>query len=169
MVRLFVCLVQLLFCFLLQSSVFSFIRISGVVPNCMLILIIAIAYTRGQNQAVVTGFFCGLITDLWFSDMVGLCSVLYIMIGFLAGFSNKIFEKRDYITPFLMIVTGEFLYSFSYYVLFFLLRGKMEIGTYFIFTMLPRVMYTLLAGFALYPLFLGTHILLEKIEGQAHD
>ncbi|MGN0505537.1 MAG: rod shape-determining protein MreD [Lachnospiraceae bacterium] len=169
MVRILVCLVQLLFCFLLQSSIFSFLRISGVVPNCMLILVIAVAYTRGQNSSIVTGFFAGLLTDLWFSDMVGLCSILYMVIGFLAGYSNKIYDKRDYITPLLMVTVGEFVYSFLYFVLCFLLRGKLDIGNYMIYTILPRIMYTLLAAIALYPLFLGTHCLLQRLEGQNHD
>ncbi len=166
MVRIFVYSVLLLFSFLLQSSAFSFLRISGVVPNVMLILLIAVAYAKGQIAAIILGFFAGLLTDLWFADTVGFCSILYMFIGFLAGYSNKIYEKRDYITPLLMVTAGEFLYSFLYFVFLFLLRGRLDIGNYMISTILPRIMYTLITSIALYPLFLGVHCLLEKLEGR---
>ena len=134
MVRLIVTLLELILCFLLQTSLFSFLRISGVVPNCLLILIITVAYTKGQISAIVTGFFAGLLLDLCFSETVGFCAILYMIVAFLAGFAHKIYYERDYFVPGVLILSGELIYSFLYYVIFFLLRGKLELHTYFIYT-----------------------------------
>ncbi len=169
MVRLIVTLIELIFCFLLQTSLFSFLRISGVVPNCLLILVITVAYTKGQNHAMVTGFFAGMILDLCFSETVGFCAVLYMVVAFLAGYAHKIYYERDYFVPGAMILAGEFLYSFLYYILFFLLRGKLELHTYFIYTILPRMLYTVLAALPLYPAFHGIHRLLLRLEGKNDD
>ena len=87
MVRLIVTLIELIFCFLLQTSLFSFMRISGVVPNCLLILVITVSYTRGQIPAMVTGFFAGMFLDLCFSETVGFCAILYMIVAFLAGYA----------------------------------------------------------------------------------
>ena len=95
MVRLIVTLLELIVCFLLQTSLFSFLRISGVVPNCLLILVITIAYTRGQIPAIVTGFFAGILLDLCFSETVGFCAVIYMVVAFLAGYAHKIYYERD--------------------------------------------------------------------------
>ena len=169
MVRLIVTLLELIVCFLLQTSLFSFLRISGVVPNCLLILVITIAYTRGQIPAIVTGFFAGILLDLCFSETVGFCAVIYMVVAFLAGYAHKIYYERDYFVPGALILAGELLYSFIYYVLFFLLRGKLELHTYFIYTILPRMLYTILASLALYPAFHGIHRLLLRLEGKNDD
>lgn len=169
MVRLIVTLIELIFCFLLQTSLFSFLRISGVVPNCLLILVITVAYTKGQNHAMVTGFFAGMLLDLCFSETVGFCAILYMVVAFLAGYANKIYYERDYFIPGALILAGEFVYSFLYYILFFLLRGKLELHTYFIYTILPRMLYTILAALLLYPAFHGIHRLLLKLEGKNDD
>lgn len=169
LVRSIVYLIEILLCFLLQSSVFSFFRISGVVPNCLLILVIAVAYTKGQIPAIVIGFLSGLLLDICFSDMIGFCAILYMVLAFLAGYSNKIFDSKDFITPLGMITIGELLYSFLFFVFHFLLQGKLNIGQYMIFTILPRTLYTLITGLVLYPMFLGIHRLLQKLEGLNND
>lgn len=169
MVRLIVTLLELIFCFLLQTSLFSFLRISGVVPNCLLILVITLAYTKGQIPAMVTGFFAGMLLDLCFSETVGFCAILYMIVAFLAGFTNKIYYERDYFVPGALILAGELVYSFMYYILFFLLRGKLELHTYFIYTILPRMLYTILVSLALYPAFHGIHRLLLRLEGKNDD
>ena len=166
MVRLLVILIEMIVCFLLQTSVFSFFRISGVVPDCLLILIITVAYTRGQIPALFVGFFSGLLLDLCFSQTVGFCSILYMTVAFLAGYTNKIYDERDYFIPGVLGFVGELLYSFLYYVLFFLLRGKLALPIYFIYTILPRAFYTVLLTFLLYPVFHGIHQLLLKLEGR---
>ena len=169
MVRLLVTLIELIFCFLLQTSLFSFLRISGVVPNCLLILVVTVAYTKGQIPAMVTGFFAGMLLDLCFSETVGFCAILYMIVAFLTGYAHKIYYERDYFVPGAMILGGELLYSFLYYILFFLLRGKLELHTYFIYTILPRMFYTVLAALALYPAFHGLHRLLLRLEGKIDD
>ena len=169
MVRFFVTLLELILCFLLQTSLFSFIRISGVVPNCLLILVITVAYTRGQIPAMITGFFAGILLDLCFSETVGFCAILYMIVAFLAGFSHKVYYERDYFVPGALIFAGELVYSFMYYVLFFLLRGKLELHTYFIYTILPRMLYTILVSLAFYPAFHGIHRLLLRLEGKNDD
>jgi len=168
-VRFIITLLELIVCFLLQTSLFSFLRISGVVPNCLLILVITIAYSRGQISAMITGFFAGILLDLCFSETVGFCAIIYMLVAFLAGFAHKIYYERDYFVPGALILSGELLYSFLYYILFFLLRGKLELHTYFIYTILPRMLYTILAALALYPAFHGIHRLLIRLEGKNDD
>lgn len=169
MVRLIVTLIELIICFLLQTSLFSFMRISGVVPNCLLILVITVAYTRGQISAMVTGFFAGILLDLCFSETVGFCAILYMIVAFLAGYAHKVYYERDYFVPGAMMFVGELLYSLLYYILFFLLRGKLELHTYFVYTILPRMLYTVLVSLVLYPAFHGIHRLLLRLEGKHDD
>lgn len=169
MVRWIVVIIELVFCFLLQTALFPFLEISGVVPNCLLVLVISVAYTKGQIPAMVTAFFSGMLLDLCFSDTIGFCAVLYMIIAYFAGYTNKIYDKRDYLIPGLLGFAGEFLYSMMYYGIFFLLRGKLELDNYFVYTILPRVLYTVLCTLILYPVFHGIHRLLLRLEGMNND
>ncbi|MDD6034994.1 MAG: rod shape-determining protein MreD [Lachnospiraceae bacterium] len=163
MIRVVLVLLQLIVCFLLQSTVMPAISMAGVVPDLLLILIITVAYTRGRIAGMFTGLAAGLLTDACFGEMVGLCALFYLCIGYLAGFSKKIYDERDYMVPILMMIAGEFLYSFSYYVAHFLLRSRTEFGYYFLHLILPRMVYTVLAAVVFYPLFHGLHRLILRL------
>lgn len=164
MIRVALVLIQLLLCFLLQSTVMPALSLAGVVPDLLLILVITVAYTRGSISGMLTGLLAGLLTDACFGDFVGLCALFYLCIGYVAGYSKKIYDERDYVLPMLMIAAGEFLYTFAYYVAHFLLRSRTELGYYFLHMILPRIVYTVLAAAVLYPLFHLLHRLLLRLE-----
>ncbi len=165
MVRIIVWFIEIILCFLLQTSVFSYFTISGVVPDCILILVVSVAYTKGQNKAIVLGFVSGLLLDFMSSGTLGVCSIIYMVIAFLAGFTNKIYDKHDYIIPGALVLVGEMLYSFLYYCTSFLLLGKLNFGSYTVNTIIPRVIYTLLAAILIYPLFLFFEWVISFSEG----
>ncbi len=162
MIRIAVVFLELILCFLLQSTVMPAFSLAGVVPDLLLIVVITVAYTRGRVAGLLTGLAAGLLTDFCFSEMVGLCALFYLCIGYLAGYSQKIYEERDYMLPMLMMLVGEFLYSFAYYIAYFLLRSRTEFGYYFIHLILPRMVYTVFAAAFLYPLFHLIHRLLSR-------
>ena len=163
LIRVVIVFIELILCFLLQSTVMPAISLAGVVPDLLLILVITVAYTRGRIPGMLTGLAAGLLTDVCFNDMVGLCALFYLCIGYIAGYSQKIYDERDYTLPLLMILTGEFLYSFAYYVAYFLLRSRTEFGYYFVHLILPRMVYTVLAAVLLYPLFHWIHRLVLRL------
>lgn len=163
MIRIVLVVLQLVILFLLQSTVMPAFSLAGVVPDLLLILVITVAYTRGRVPGMLTGLIAGLLTDACFGEMLGLCALIYLCIGYLAGYSKKIYEERDYMLPLLMIIAGEFLYSFAYYIAHFLLRSRTEFGFYFLHLILPRMVYTIFAAAFLYPLLHGIHRLLLRL------
>lgn len=163
MIRIAVVFIELILCFLLQSTVMPAISLAGVVPDLLLVLVVTVAYTRGRIDGMLTGLAAGLLTDVCFNDMVGLCALFYLCIGYFAGYARNVYDERDYILPLLMVVAGEFVYSFSYYIAHFLLRSKTEFGYYFIHLILPRMVYTLLAAALFYPLFHWIHRLIVRL------
>ena len=162
MIRIAVVFLELILCFILQSTVMPAISLAGVVPDLLLIVIITVAYTKGRIAGLLTGFAAGLLTDVCFHEIVGVCALFYLCIGYVAGYSQKIYDERDYTLPMLMMAVGEFLFSFAYYVIYFLLRSKTEFGYYFIHLILPRMVYTVLAAAFLYPFFHWIHRLILR-------
>ena len=104
-------LIQILLLYLMQTSVFTSFALAGVVPDLLLIPVVAIAFMRGSNKGMVTGFVCGLMIDLTYNSFLGLFALMYTFIGFLTGFANKIYDENDYTSPVILVSVSELLYN----------------------------------------------------------
>lgn len=161
MKRFIVVTLEILICFLLQTTVFHWFRLAGVTPNLLLILTVSIGFMRGRKEGLFIGFICGLLIDVYYGDLIGICALIYLIIGYLSGYANKIFAKEEFSIPLLLIGLGELIYFFLYYVLEFLLRGRLNIIYYFIHIGLPRIIYTVVVSIFLYRLLNKLNSLLE--------
>lgn len=161
MKRFIVVTLEILICFLLQTTLFQWFRLAGVTPNLLLILTVSIGFMRGRKEGLFIGFICGLLIDVYYGDIIGICALIYLIIGYLSGYANKIFVEEDFSIPLLLIGAGELIYFFLYYVLEFLLRGRLNIVYYFIHIGLPRIIYTVVVSIIVYRLFNKLNSLLE--------
>jgi len=157
--RYIIVTIEIIICFILQTTVFQWIALANVVPNLLLILTVSIAFMRGRNEGLAVGFFCGLLVDLCFGNLIGLYALIYMTIGFLNGYSHKIFVKEDLTIPIVLVAISELIYFFLYYILEFLLRGKLDILYYLIRIGLPEIIYTVLISIVMYKLLniINTH------------
>lgn len=162
MIRFIITLIEILICFLLQSAVFPELALANVVPDVMMVLVVANAYSRGIFSGMFTGMACGLIIDCMYGDVIGLYAIFYLIIGYLNGYSMKIYDKEDVTIPIVLIAVSEFVYSFFFYVCGFLLRGKLNIGYYMFRIGLPKVIYTVLVGIVLYKMFNYINVKLNR-------
>ncbi len=157
-------LIEALLLYLMQTSVFTYFALAGVVPDLLLILVVAVAFTRGSIPAMFTGFICGLAVDCTYSSFVGLFAVMYLVIGFLAGYSNKIYDENDYTIPLILVGVSEFLYNLMYYFFFEFLQGKLNIGFYMYKYIFPKIIYTVLISIVLYKLLNACNIFLKRFD-----
>lgn len=150
--------------FLLQGSVFSRIPLGGIVPNILIIITSCFGFMRGRNEGMLIGFFSGLILDIFFGDIIGFYSLVYLVIGYLNGLFRSIFYREDIKLPMILITASELAYCFLCYIFLFLLRGKLHLGYYFVHIFLPEIAYTILATIALYKPILWVNNWLEDRE-----
>lgn len=162
MKRFIIVVLEIIICFLLQTTVFHWISLANAVPNLLLILTVSAGLMRGRMDGLAVGFFCGLMIDFCFSNILGLFAFIYMLIGYLNGYSNKIFEKDDLTIPIILIAVSDLLYFFLYYVFEFLLRGKLNIFFYFIKIGLPELIYTVLISILLYKLLNIIHTRISR-------
>ena len=87
-------------CFLLQSTLIHTIAIGSITPNLLLILCVSMGLMRGRKSGMWTGFFCGVLTDLFFGSVLGFYAMVYMFAGFLSGYTifNKQGKCRLYVT-----------------------------------------------------------------------
>lgn len=164
MLRKFIVSILILLCFVLQSTVFRSLSFAGIVPNLLIILTSAFGFMRGENEGLLIGFACGLLTDIFYGDILGFYALIFMYIGYLNGKFNRIFYPEDIKLPMGLILISDLSYGMVCYILMFLLKGKFHFLFYFKSVILPEVVYTIVITCILYPVILFINDKLERRE-----
>ena len=104
------------------------------------------------------------LVDIFFANVLGLNAMIYMYIGYTNGKFNRVFYPEDIKLPLFLILLSDFSYGFIYYFVLFLMRGRFQIGYYFIHIILPEMVYTILITLLLYPLILWLNKKIEDSE-----
>ena len=155
---------MVLMCFVLQSTLMKWIALGNVAPNLLIIITAAYGFMRGKKSGLLVGFFCGLLTDIFFGEVIGFYALIYMYIGYGNGFFNRIFFKEDIKLPLFLIALSDLFYGFVVYVLLFLLRGRFAFGYYMTNVILPEMIYTIVLTFIIYPINLKINRKFDEIE-----
>ena len=155
---------MIIICFILQNTVFQALALASISPNLLVILTSSMGLMRGKKEGMLVGFFCGFLVDIFYGDLFGFYALVYMYIGYVNGFFNKIFYDDDIKLPMLVISASEFLYSLIVYVFLFLIRTRFNFGYYFIHIIIPELVYTIVVTLFLYRLINGVNRKLEQLE-----
>ena len=164
MLRKITMVILILFCFLLQTTLFRSLAFAGIVPNLLIVLTSAFGFMRGEKEGLLIGFFSGILCDIFFADILGFYALVYMYIGFLNGKFCKIFYPEDIKLPLALITASDLSYGVLCYVLLFLLRGRLNFPFYLGTVLLPEVVSTIVLTCLLYPLALFVNNRLEGFE-----
>ena len=164
MLSVLVCIFFVFICFLLQCTIFPSLNLGGIIPNLMIIVTASYGFMRGRKSGLLTGFFSGLLMDVFFGNSLGFYALLYMYIGYLNGVFRKMFYPEDIKLPIALIVGSDFLYNIVIYILTFFLKGRFQISYYFLNIIVPEMVYTIIVTCILYPLLLLVESRLERKE-----
>lgn len=162
--RFLVTTLLIIFCFVLQTTVFKGLAFGGIVPNLLIVLTSSFGFMRGEKTGLLIGFFCGLLADIFFGEVLGFNAMIYMYIGYLNGKCSPIFYPEDIKLPLALILGSDLIYGLVNYVIMFLMRGRFDIKYYFMNIILPEMVYTILITLLLYPLILLINKKLEDTE-----
>lgn len=129
---------------ILQSTVCQMIAIASIKPNLLIILTVSFGLMRGRKDGMLTGFFCGLLTDIFFASTLGFNALIYMWVGYFSGNFYRIFYDDDIKTPLFLICLSDLAYGVIQYGFMFLLRGRTHFFYYLGRIILPEVLYTLI-------------------------
>ena len=161
MKRFLITALLVIVCFILQTTIFKGIAFGGIVPNLLIVLTASFGFMRGEKTGLLVGFFCGLLADIFFGEVLGFNAMIYMYVGYLNGKFSPVFYPEDIKLPLVLILGSDLLYGFVNYVIMFLMRGRFDVAYYFMNIILPEMVYTILVTLLLYPLIL---ILNKKLE-----
>lgn len=152
------------FCFILQSTVFTWISVASVKPNLLLILAVSFGLMRGKREGMFMGFVGGFLMDLFFGNVIGFNALVYTYIGFLNGYCYRIFYDDDIKMPILLVAASDLAYNLVMYGAQFLLRGRIDFFYYLKRIMIPEIIYTVIITMICYRFLLAINRRLEKAE-----
>ncbi len=164
MKRIIVNIVLIITSFVLQGTLFKALDFGNVSPNLLLITVVSLGLMRGQRTGLLSGFFSGLLCDVFLSPYMGFYAILYMYLGYMSGSFNKVFFPEDVKLPMGLIAGSDILYGLACYAFMFLLRGKLNFSYYLLHVCIPECIYTMVITVILYPVLLWINKLLEKGE-----
>ena len=163
MIRTITMTLLILITFILQSTVFQSLSIASIAPNLLLILTVSFGFMRGKKEGILVGFFCGILIDIFYGNLLGFYALIYMYIGYLNGFLCKVYYDEDVKVPMILTAISELAYGFAVYGLQFMLRGRLHVMNYVWHIMLPEMIYTVLITVIIYrPLYRLNHWLTER-------
>ena len=150
--RILLTILMVFVCFLLQATLLQNIRVAGVIPNIMLLVVVFVAFLNGLYFGISTGMAVGLLLDFMYGSLIGINMLAFLLIGYLTGLNSRLYRRGNYIIPIILIIISEGIYGGVTYVTDYLLRGKLNIGYYIGKVMLPECVYTIVIGILIYGL-----------------
>jgi rod shape-determining protein MreD len=96
-------------CVVLQTTLFTHLRIDGVRPEVGLVAVLAVAYEDGADSGALFGFIMGLAIDLFLTTPLGLSALSYAVTGYAVGvFQAGVVRTTPWLAPILGGVGGLF-------------------------------------------------------------
>lgn len=164
MKRVFTLGILIIICFVLQTALFPYIEIAVTAPDLMLILTVSFGLMRGRKEGMLVGFFCGFLYDLYFGYAIGPFMILYMILGYCNGFFHRLYLVEDVLLPMLIILIDDLFFNFATYIIFFLLRNRLEFSIYLKDIILPEMIYTALITLFTFKFFVFVNKTLKRLE-----
>jgi rod shape-determining protein MreD len=96
-------------CVVLQTTLFTHLRIDGVAPDIGLVAVLAVAYEDGPDTGAIFGFIMGLAIDLFLTTPLGLSAMSFAITGYAVGvFQSNLVRTTPWLPPLLGGLGGLF-------------------------------------------------------------
>jgi len=140
------------------------IAIFEVVPNTAILIIVSYAILRGDIEGAFTGFFAGLLQDIFFGRYIGLNAFLYMTAGFICGKPFRDFYRESFLTPLFLSGVATLCYEIAFYFTNYFFRARLDFLYYLNRNILPGTVYTLIMSIPLYRIVYAINAKLEAYE-----
>lgn len=145
-------IISLLIIYFLQSNLFNWFTISGIMPNLFIIFVLFVGLFTNRITGIIYGGVLGIILDLVIGIQVGVNAVAYGIIGFLSATFDKNFSKDSRATIMFMVLGTTIIFEIITYVLNnIILDRNLEIFN-FVKILSIEVIYNLIITIIIYPL-----------------
>lgn len=118
--------------FILQTTIFNYIKILDMKPNLLLIFVCIMSYLRGNKEGMILGISVGLFVDIMSGRVIGMYGIVFMLAGFILGsIPRKFFWDNIIITlifTFVIMIPSEVLLYWLYKVINYVSGGTEYMG-----------------------------------------
>jgi rod shape-determining protein MreD len=137
---------------LLQSTVFSQIRLLGAKPELMYLVVIVLAIFEGPAEGAAVGFAGGMFQDFFLNEPKGITALTLTLLGYTVGLARQYIVSPSPLLPTMMVAGATFAGVLFYETVAFLL-GTLEADTvFFLRIAVFSALYTAMLTPLVYPL-----------------
>ena len=142
--------VLLLLAAILQVSFFARFRLMGATPDLMIVTVLCLAFFGGRHMGAVVGIAAGFLIDALGGTGIVLSPLLYLLVGYLAGHYAAGGSQRGLIRYLPYLGVTLIARAATTAILTVMTHGSLFFGELMLYTLLPEMLNTALAGLALY-------------------
>lgn len=136
--------------FLLQTTLFQYFRIGGVIPNTSLIFIILMTVLYGKTEGLLSAVLLGSFQDIFLSKALCMNLLIYLAISAcLILIDEKIF-KNNYTAPIIIFVSTTVIYNLMYGMFLFFMNDQLNYTRSFLEIIPIEVVYNTIIGVFVY-------------------
>ncbi len=101
---------------ILQTTILPLLKIEGVMPDLILVLVVFTALFSSAFTGGAVGFTAGLLQDLLIGRYVGLCAYSGLLVGWLVGELESRFYKENPLVPVILVLMATLVSELVYYL-----------------------------------------------------
>lgn len=110
--------------FVIQTSLFNFINIFGVVPNLSLIVVVIFSLMTNGIVGGILGIITGVMYDAMLYDVFGIYTLIYFLIGSIIGTYSDDMLRENYVAYTTVTTISTVVMHFLLYLILFFLRYR---------------------------------------------
>ncbi|MBP3255376.1 MAG: rod shape-determining protein MreD [Clostridia bacterium] len=162
-ISIFILILTFVIIYFLQTNIFNWFTIAGVMPNLFIILVLFINLFVGIKVGIPFAVISGLYLDVIMGKSIGAYTIMFGLIAIVVGLLEKRFSKDSKITIILMVMAVTAIFETGIYgYQAFRLSGYIE-PISFIIKLLIEIFYNVILTIILYPIMQKAGYKLESI------
>jgi len=138
--------------YFLQSNLFTWFKIAGVMPNLFVILVLFIGLYSNKYMGVIYGIIFGLLIDLFIAKKIGITAIMLGVVGAIGTAFDKNFSKENRITLIIMVMISTFVFELGENLILYIINRVYIEFLPFIEILLIECFYNAILTIILYPL-----------------
>ena len=155
--------------FLIQSTLRAVIPAQYTIPDLLLILTCSMGLMRGKKSGMLTGFFSGLLYDLFYGSVFGFTALCFLYIGYANGLLYKVFFDEDIRVPMATVALSELVYKLALFFVEYIIFRRYRFGPYLSGMILPAVIASVVVTIFMYMLYRIINKRLSEYETEAQN
>jgi rod shape-determining protein MreD len=136
---------------LLQAALAPSLRIFGIVPNIVFLVVVTLALVEGPIAGCTAGFVGGLLFDLLGSGVVGPSALVLTLVGYVAGLMQANMFAEGWLLPVTVVAVASLAAEVTYGIVLAVVGAGQPFWSSLVRVMLPGALYNTVLAVMGYP------------------